>query len=440
MTRYFLDSVGGSGTSPYDTQAKAAGELDDIIAVGGFAGGDEIYMDKDHVEPYIITKIWAGGSKANPVTIKRVDFGVNNVYAPTTGSDTINIKTTVASKDLTFSGFVIYGVYFEVDGHLLCNAISSNQAFIDCKYKNLSKVSRGVKMGTGASDGVPYFKNMEFEGTAIQAVYIDNPVSVTFDLCKWTGLIDAGGLVQLPANDMARVTFNNSDLSGITTGSPIMVDCAAAVDSFFNVDFINCKFPIDHALTDGAFSNDGQFVTSWRSDAGSDSFPQAQEGFRGILATNESTYLAAGYVDQDQATNLSLEMSPSSVCENHAPLESFDIVQWHDSTGNVTIEIECWDGFTTALQDDELALEVYYLDGTDVLRSMVTTLVVAGTPANIPTGAGAGAWTGEPSGRSIKLSSGTLSIGKKGWIYARVILGKYESAKSLFVNPVMTIT
>lgn len=441
MARFYLDSVGGSNTSPYDTIAKAADKLEDILADGAWVGaGDDIYFDKDHVDATTSTTVWTGGTLANPVPLRRVDFGASNAYAPTTGADTINFKTTVSQTNLTFSNFVVYGAYIETDGHLLTGVAATNIGFIDCKHKNLAKALRGVKMGTANGDGsAPKFKNMTFEGIVAQAVYVDNPCDAVFDLCTWIGEIAETGLVDLPSNDPAHIRFNYCDFSGITTDAPIMVDTSTPTGAFFVIDFVGCKFPSGYSLTDTFFSNEGQFVREWHSDTGNNSYPLREEGFRGVINTSTATYLTDGFVHADQATNLSRQLVPSSVCEAHAPLQSFDITQWHDSTGSVTVTIECWDAFTTALQDDEAWMEVYYLDGTDVTGSLDTTQVVAGTTANLTAGTGAANWTGEPSGRSVKFVSSSLSIGKKGLIVVRIYLGKYESGKSLFINPQMTV-
>ena len=436
MADIFVDNT-GSNTAPYDTEAKAAILLQ--TALTAWSTGDRVLMIDTHNETVATTITYSGGSISEPIPVYRVT-PTTHAYSPTSGSDTKNIKTSTSNDTITLGSLIFHGVYFEPNGHIQQSA-TTRAGLIDCKVLQLGNL-RGIAVGYTNSDAYMQLDNTIFDSATGQVITLSGGF-VTIRGCSWTGSVASTGLIRTVNNRSISITLEDCDLSGITDSTVILVDASLAVDSGYSIDFVSCKFPTPAtslSLTDGVLGHDGQSIATYFTDQGSDLWPMDKELYRGTILTDSSIYHDAGAVDQDASTNISYDMQSSSVCRLAAPLSCFDIVQWYDATGTVTVTVECWDGFTTALQDDEAWMEVSYYDGTDVLKTIVTTRVIStDTTSNLTPGTGPANWTGEPSGRSVKFVVSGLTIGKKGMISARIFLGSFESGKSLLVDPLMAI-
>lgn len=436
MAIIYVDSVGGSNTSPYDTWAKAATTYETGAASWGT--GDVVWVEIDHTESFGSAQVFSGGTIAELMPVFLMDNS-DDSYAPSDGTGTITFTTSSSNHHLTFPNTGLNGVNIDVTGNVSSSSPMSTR--IDDCYIATQQNGAGILVGVTNSDAVMTFNETTIDGGFGFRISGSSSHAV-FTSCIFKNLVFSGGMVYMISNRNWAMDFNYCDFSGFTDSTVIMCDTSNWGNGGGNVNFVGCKFPTpatSFALTDGIFGNDNQSVTTWHSDQSSDLFPLTREGKRGILDTNTTTYHDAGWVDADQDTNLSHEMASSSSATIEAPLQSFDIIQWYDATDTITVTIECWDEFTTALQNDEAWMEVFFLDGTSVTVSMDSTQVKAVAGSNLTAGTGAANWTGEPSGRSVKFVSGSLSIGKEGLIIARIYLGKFESGKSLFVDPMMTI-
>ena len=448
MTLYYLNSA-GSDTSPYDTAAKGAADLDTLIAVP-LAAGDIIYMDKGHIDPnQTVSKVWDSSTGVLPIPIIRVDTGASDVYAPANvTAGTKNFTSSTPNDDMEFAGFSLFGVYIDINGDIRSALDGSGTRLEDCKIEEQG-LSRAIEAVNNNGRSPIFVKNCAIESTGTGSLLFSAPRMARsyFSSNSITGAIVPSGLFDLAGVGSDTIKIEYCDLSGLTDASIILINTSTSGLSACDVNIIGCKYPspaTSFSLTDDVFGNEFQTVTSWNSDNGSDLYPLTRESFRGVVDTDIVTYHDSGWVDADQNTNLSHEMIPDGTANRvstAAPLQSFDIVQWQDSAGTFTVTVECLENYTAALQDDEAWLEVFYLDGTDVLVSLDTTQTRAGdTKTNLTAGTGLANWTGEPaSSRSVKLVSGSLTVGKAGLIVARIYMGKFESGKQFFYDPVMTI-
>ena len=142
-------------------------------------------------------------------------------------------------------------------------------------------------------------------------------------------------------------------------------------------------------------------------------------------------------------------MTPTGVYFQEGSFRSFPFDEYLESTGSKTFTVELIDDFETALQDDEVWLEIFYhATSGQIKQSVGTTRVLPGsTVATLSAGTGTGNWTGEPtSSRSVKLAV-TATVNNIGDYSAVVHLGKYEAngadtnpGAALYVAPILTIS
>jgi hypothetical protein len=120
-------------------------------------------------------------------------------------------------------------------------------------------------------------------------------------------------------------------------------------------------------------------------------------------------------------------------------LSSPPIHIWTTSAASQTVAVELVYDSLTALQNDEIWLEVEYpADNTSGLGAMASSQCVPlGTPANIPDSSEAWTTTGLSNPNTRKLTV-TIDPGKAGQVTARVYLAK--ASTTVYVDPMITIT
>ena len=433
---YYLNSAAG-GADPWATMGAGAGTLDEIIAKG-LVAGDVILMNSVHDDNsggYAVAKDWDSlVGLANPIPIISVNV-TTEVYEKSTS---INFVTTTSGDNVTFADFSLQGVYVKAVGEFRSTGAGELWRNYDCKIEGASN-DQTISIGSSTNDNAFYAQKTEFASVAFRnRMEINAACTATFDLCSWTGAIATGGLVVLNGTRTSCVDYNFCDFDGITTGTPTIVDTSTGSDANFIHRFVQCRFPASYSLTDGVFGNDGQVVEAWSSDDGSIVYPQIRETYRGLvdMDTGSQRGYSDGFDSQTQSMQLTADSTNTHI---ETPLVAFDICQPITATGTKTATIEILENYTTAIQKSEAWCDFYYYDGTDVLVSLDSTRILEGG-SDGPLASGASDWTTGISGsRSVKFESSSLTIGKTGWLVARVHLGIFESAKEFFVDPQMTI-
>lgn len=444
MAIIYVDSVGGSNTSPYDTWAKAATTVQ--TALTAWTDGDEIWIEDSHTENPAADITWTAGSStiANRVPMYRMTSA--NVYSPTTGADTaqVNLSGTAAADLFTNFHFAMYGLNLQVGNNIEMDLAGYSGIFEDCYLEGATSGSQ-LNVGSTNCDAATEFKNCEIDFTNTGGGSIELLGYTEFNGCTFSGYAASAGLLQPGSLNRAyRCIFRGCDFSGMTfNASGPVVDTSAFSDSWFQVDIINCDVPASQSYTDGTFTTDNQFVTVWATDSGGNLYQTDRYGFRGDVNTDTATYRDAGYQDRDGTTNLSMEMVPASNVDIASPLVSIDIPFKITTTGAKTFTVECVENYTTALTQRDAWIEVYYLgSATETLHTITNDNreFAAASYTNLAAGTGLANWTGEPaSSRSVKLTA-TATVNQTGIHVARVFLANYESTKQFFYDPVVTVS
>lgn len=409
---------------------------------------DEIWAADDHAEtPGASTITWTCGNATptTPAIVKRVNR-TTNVYDPTTGSDTKNVYNTGGGSDIVFNlSIAMYGLYLEC-GDDYTSSITSDNAYVhfeDCKF------NIGIT-GTSSRWDFQYdtiLKAVNCTFNLLPPSAGDEPIMAHFDAkaqyigCTFTGTQAAAGLLIFSSLYSQQVHFIDCDFSALT--NTILVDSSTGdAGCIADVIFSNCLLAGSMTLTDGTINSSHINVLGYGCHTAGNTFNNSAVLSAGSIDTSTSVYLASGYADYDGTTNLSQLLTPGSLCTPSYPLESFPIAGIVESTGSKTFTIELVENYTTALTQQDLWVELYYLGGASSVVHTVDTSsreVAALAYTDLVAGSGVAAWAGEPAGsRSVKVDI-TATVNQKGLYYAVVKVGKYEAGKVVHINPKMSI-
>lgn len=399
-----------------------------------------------HNETFAANQTWTclNATQSSPCLIYGVDKDNSDaaLKVQDAGHGGTNIDSTGGNNDLTFDfPVVMHGIHIKSGDDI---------SFPDQHKIHHSKLETGVNSTTG--------------GLYINTNLDDNDLSVyrrcVFNMDYQVRL--QGGKVQMLAPEFEAVgspMFEHDSVNAYTHFHVVGGDftaCAAGTDIYtFDADtdtpggilLEHCAMPgsWSGALLNGSFTGqDGARLEMYACGVGTDFFHSEVQTRFGTVVTDDAVYEDAGWSDETGNTtgkSLSHRMEPSSAVTEEFPLEGIPLLTYVDSTGSKTVELELIENFTTALQDDELWMDIYHYDtsgqgGWELLSSQV----VGGGAANLSAGTGLANWTGEPAGaRSVKLSE-TVTVNNVGLLMVRVYLGKYEADKVVHYDPLVGVS
>jgi|GEM_PF-7025738 len=450
MAIIYVDD-GGSDTAPYDTWAKSANALQ--TALDAWSSGDKIYVHCGSTGPHfettsgatVVFTSSAADSPEDPIHVFGVDKDNSDAAVSLPTDKTIEVSGS--NHDIQHNlSIVVSGLYYYVTdtGRNVTNSSTAVMGeFNNCRFRcgdgTASDMSNGSRDSSwrytnciiDIGDDLDCSGNNEFLGCVITIGLSPN--------------ILMGG-------DLRTAKFIDCDFSGNTSGDTIV---GVSTNRIFNMEFLNCDMPATWVAYTFLIQDQLSKITFDNCDDSND-YPRTEHYVKGgDVKTDTGVYITSGgWADETgvvsgSAVPLSHKITPSVDCTMGVSVESIPLVAYVDATGSTTFTVELIDDFETALQDDEVWLDISYL-GTSgqTAHTVATTQVFAGdTPANLSAGTGTGNWTGEPaSSRSVKLSS-TVTIGNIGFYEARVRLGKYEAngadtnpGAALYVAPLVTVS
>ena len=141
MTDYYLDSVGGSDTEPFDTRAKAAASLAQVIenaTSDPLAAGDRVFADDSHSHEYTSTEtlLLPTDANINPVHFISTTF---DAEPPTAYSRGATEFTTVNGRAMSFGGTRTGGIFvgfnFHIQDKISMQAHDAFFRFEDCHFR-----------------------------------------------------------------------------------------------------------------------------------------------------------------------------------------------------------------------------------------------------------------------------------------------------------------
>jgi hypothetical protein len=441
MTVYYVDD-GGSNTSPYDTWAKAAPDLQTLDTAVAFASNDIVYIGHNSICP----------ATGNPWTLVGPTSGAPvMLISATQGSDppAYQVGATIGTAATTMridGSFASYGITFEATGASALSLYGDTNeatALINCTLK--PNANQAALYFGNTNDAI--FKNLAVdlskdETTArtenvindgggggsitIQGLTFVNPAYRTGVVCDCTNM---------------AIAVSGADFSGFTNGTTCEI--VAPGDSSGTRGVL-----ISHSKTAATWTpmtagrprvgTSVKFVNVGPSDAPTGLIERA---YQADLVSSTAIYRTGGAAVEGDATAwlITTESTNSEAAPYHLPW-MYGTVEAGSKTFTVHITND-----TADLTDAEAWLEVEYLGTSD---SPLSTL--ASDQRASPTATAAAqtddttsAWNGAgPSFTYKQKLAVTVTVGEAGQYRARVVVGKASIASSayFYVDPKVVVS
>lgn len=435
--------AGSSGTSPFDTWAKAATTM--AGATGGVAG-DRYLVSSAHTESNgSSTSINYASSATEPVQVLSVSEAAGSGAVALQKGAQVLMSASSANLAIATAGY-FYGIVFTAGTSgaatstiSLGNSSSLSQRvwFDSCDFvlagggsqrvyvnsSTYNKVSHVVWRGcnvkmVNASQRIGVYGTMEWRGGSLMA---GSACTVLMEV----GLSSRHGVVNVIGVDLSAGPSNMA-LVGNALGTGL-------------VRFIGCQLPPNWTGNlVNAFDLVGMRVEMINCDSGDTNYRMWIEEKVGSIKTETALVRAGGASDGD--TPISWKMASSGNTHIHSPLFSNDMVLRNTTTGSaITLTVEILHDSVTALKDNEVWLEVDYL-GTSgyplVSNTSNRSDVLSAGNAHASSSA---TWTttGMSNPNKQKLSV-TITPQEVGPITARVAMVK--PSYTVYVDPKITVS
>lgn len=392
---------------------------------------DVVYIASDHSQTQATEELFGADAMDDrtPFIIYSVDR-TDDSYLPATAAQ---IAVTGAAIDIDFNDSIhAHGVFFQLeDGNFDLNTTSQSWRFEDCNFKwTGTTADRGITLGGG---GV--FIGCTFDNTSGSGGYqiAGGNSGGDFYGCTFQGRSRSAQFFDMGQSRGLVSLFVGCDFSGLTNVTNLnSASSRAAV--------ISCKIASGDGFQNGAAGQ--QYLTTAYSTAvdgaGTAKNYIAEHYFMaGTVTQDTAINRDSGWTDEDGDTQLSHKMAPTSNLKGaHTPIYGPDLRAYIDSTGSKTFTVYAVHDFTTAPNQDEAWLEVFYLGtANSVLWSLGGGRSVFSTTAWT---VGTEAWTGASGKTKMELSA-TVTVNKAGTYAVRVHLGKYEASKALWYCPLVEV-
>ena len=395
-----------------------------------WASGDVIWVASDHAQTQASAETFAASAASNndPCVWYSVDRS-NDTYLPAVSPQ---VAVTGSAVGITFSDYVrLYGIFFQIENGAYADTGTGSNLYVDCNFKwTALSTTRTMTVGTGTS-ALNCTINNTTAGQGLSLVLANTTI--------WEGCIFMGrgsttlfSLADAGANATTGILFIGCDFSGITSST--VFNAAGG-----SLRLINCQMS---SLTPTAPNVMTGLVRIYASavDGGSTAKNYIAEHLflNGTVTQDTAIYRDVGWTDEDGSTQLSHKMTPaSSIRGSHTPIFGPDLRAYVDSTGSVTFTVYCVHDFTAAPTLDEAWFDVLYLGTADSVGATIGSSRTPLSATAITTGSEA--WTGA-SGKTKGELSKTVTINKTGTYLLRVYLGKYESGKALWYDPLVEVS
>lgn len=443
---YYVDSnAGGSATGADWTNAFLT--LGAALAVD--AAGDTIYVAHNHSESTAGAVTYThNGTIGSPVRILCVNTGTGalstGAVIATTGANSISLLGNS-------SFFYYYGIEFQAgdstNSATIAIANSFNGACMEqCTFylrgNNTSGRLRFNGLGGSPSDVVLKDCTYRFShaGQRLQgnSCFVRILGGAVYNGTAPSYLIDNGNYY------WSTFEILGVDFQYISTSTYISQVSNAGGLTVYMAD---CQFPSGWTGPPEYLpeSYPGHRTELVNCDGGSTNYKVWISDPYGSVVQDTSVYLDSGVTDG--TTSLSYKFSGTTSCNKHNGRfygPAFNI--WNETTGSsVTATVEIVHDGASALNDNEIWLEVMYLGASGVPLGTWTSDGVDVIASGSAQASSSATWTGDtgtgPNGSStwhqLKLSC-TFTPQKKGVVVARVVLAK--ASTSVYVDPNVTLS
>ncbi len=426
---------GGSNTSPYDTLAKAAVVF--LTAVDFASAGDDIYIGMDHAETPGADRTYTfPGTAAAPNRV----ISINTTTEAYDKADNVQIDNSTGVFDITIAGHVkFYGISLKVGDNFVCTASPQDVLFDDSVIELTRDNGSVFSFGSAAGQNILKLHNTDvnFSGGGANTRFSPKDAGIF----EWHGgVLSIGGT---PGN----LLFDVMDETVFV--SIAGVDLSAEPNNFFDVsdaadilaELHHCLINSAVSLTSGTIASAGTKILMSGCDdtTGNDLYRFEYVDYYGSIVHDDAIFVTTGGAS-DGTTPISWKMvTTANATEFSEPLISPPIVVWVDGTGSKTFTVQClWDSVTN-IQNDEIWLEVEFLEAaadTDSAFANDGLADILATPADQTTNATA--WTETLTNDNEFAIAVTATVNRVGPAICRVHLAKPST--TVYVDPKVTVT
>ncbi len=427
----------GSNTAPHETWAKAATTF--LVAVDAASAGDDIIIGADHTETPGSTPTYTfPGTVGSP----------NRVISSTVGSDSdivynkadnIQVSVTAGGTNFIIQGSVyFYGFSLKLKRDLILQSSASICVFDDCVMQ-LDDAQSNILIGVSAGQNSVIFKNTDVNfsvGGAGVGFVLSGPSKFWWrgGVLSWTGTQPTALFNSLDKDCL--VFMSGVDLSACTSA---LFDVSDAADIMSEMH--HCVLNSGVSLTTGIINSVGTRILMSGCDdsTGNDLYRLEYVDFWGSTVHDDDIFRTTGGAS-DGTTPISWKMvSTANASEFTEPTKSPWIYAWVDGTGSKTFTVQClWDSVTD-IQDDEIWLEIEFLEASadpDSAFADDRMADISATPADQTTNATP--WTETLTNDNEFELAVTVTVNRVGPVIARVCLAKPST--TVYVDPLLVIT
>lgn len=450
MANIYVRSSDGSDGDNGSTWALAKATITGAAAID--SAGDDIFLSSSHAESTAsAVTVNLAGTPSSPV---RIISANDSAEPPTTATAGASITTT-GSNSLTIRGSAyFYGITFSgasgaVNAGIVLNDIGSanaRQIYESCVFR---------APGTGSSAWLGVNSTISSNSDPNWTKWINctarfgRAAGGILSLCGhfiWEGGgIESGGTALTTALFAAPnsgrpliVSMMGLDLSELGAACSLFTASAAALQV---CTVANCKLPASWSggLVTGTKKAQGRY-SMYNCDNADTNYRLWIEDYAGVIL-DETTIVKTGGAS-DGTTPIAWRMTTdSNANEAASPLVSDPIAVWVDDVGSSkTIELDFIHDSATALQNDEVWIEVEYLGtsgfplGAKATDHRATQLAF---PADHASSSATWTTTGLTNPNEQKFSV-SFTPQEKGVAHIRVYVGK--PSQTIYVDPKPTVT
>jgi len=442
MPEIYVRSTDGSDSDDGSTWALAKATLTGAAAID--AAGDAIYASQSHAETTAsaVTLNFAG-TLASPTKL----ICANDAAEPPTAvADTASVTTTGTSS-ITINGKLFaYGFTFNIgtgssSAHMYQTTNQTNgiQLYEKCQFKLLNTGSTSVIL-ISSSSGTAYGQKIQWKDCDVRFAEYVQLVKVYNARFEWDGgsLLSGGVspdyLIRL--GNSCHVRARNLDLTNADADISIFIsDASEAVTDGF---IVSSKLPASWTGTVGNVTGPHQRLELHECSSGANRIRLQVADYAGKIY-DENTIVKTGGANDGSGYSWKLATSANAIYPT-THLKTPDLpAKWNETTGSaLTVSVDVLHDSTTALNDDEIWLEVTYLPDTTKLGNTVSDVKASYLASAAAQESSSAEWTttGLTNPNKQKLSV-TITPQSAGYIQANVKVAK--ASTTVYVDPKLTV-
>ena len=402
--------------------------------------GDVVYVDDGHNEAVLLgaTAVYivkGSASRSNPLRILCVDKATDTL---STGAIVYDQQTSTYYPTRFQDNGYAYGIKFTSGKRMAI--YSDAQWNFESNNTTVFAIASGGFLSVIYDNSLCIIRNANIEFIDSTAHIMSNDAPGYFGWFGGSVVAPKGvaSLIKTSFNQAVQAEICNVNLNPV--GNNILFDNSNGA-YVCDILFSRCKLPSSPTILSGTINNFADSkIRLHHCSSSNAAYDFYEECYYGTVQ-DETTIVRTGGAS-DGVTGISHKMVSSAGTVEFAPssaLGSPPITTWNTATSSKTFTIEVVHDSATALQNDEIWVELEYpADNSSGLGAVASSQCAQlGTPADIPDSSASWTTTGMTNPNTRKLSV-TVTPGKAGPVTAKVYLAK--ASTTVYVDPLITIT